>query len=481
MKRFCVIAAAILAVSFPLTAHVRETVLQKNSGAVLIDAVASYDEGNFADAKVRLTSILDSDPLNDAAYYYLGLCFFMERDLKSSEKFFSEAVKLDSNNFWYMEALGRVYAGQGKAEPAITIYEHLVRKFPKRADSYYTLSNIYARLNRYDKMYEMLATINEKFGGSPEILSAMGDYQINAGNDTLALKYYNEALLHDPQSPTALLGAAEIKRYRGEYAEFFKDLGNFVSMDFVRPQAKVEYLGNMFRRLSVGELPKHIKEFDALMDTLVVVHPRDTSVIPFAASYYFATERKERCLALHRDFAKAFPDAPKVQLSYIQTLWLTGDLSGAAAEAELCSKKFRDNDVFPQMLGDIYYKLGDSRKAYRSYERALKINPKNYGVMNNYAYYLSLEKKSLSKALKMSTKATKAEPDNATYLDTHGWILHLMGRNDKAKPVFKHAMLYGGKESSVILEHYAEVLDTLGERDLAEVYRNLAKNKTKDE
>jgi len=473
--------AAALAVLLPLTANAQETVLQKNSGAVLVDAVASYDEGDFADAKARLTSILDSDPLNDAAYYYLGLCFMQERDLKSSEKFFSEAVKLDSNNFWYMEALGRVYAGQGKAEPAITMYKHLIRKFPKKADPYYTLSNIYARLNQYDKMYGMLETINEKFGGSPEILTTMGDYQMNSGNDTLALQYYNEALLHDPQSPTALLGAAEIKRYRGEYPEFFKNMGEFVSMVFIRPQAKVEYLGNMFRRLSVGELPKHMRDFDALMDTLLVVHPRDTSVVPFVASYYFATERKDRCLELNRDFARAFPDDHKAQVSYIQTLWLTGDLSGAAGEAELCSRKFRDNDIFPQMLGDIYHQLGDSRKAYKSYERALKINPKNYGVLNNYAYYLSLEKKNLSKALKMSAKATKAEPDNATYLDTHGWILHLMGRSAQAKPVFKHAMLYGGKESAVVMEHYAEVLETLGENDLAEVYRNLAKNKAKDE
>ena len=76
--------AAALAVLLPLTANAQETVLQKNSGAVLVDAVASYDEGDFADAKARLTSILDSDPLNDAAYYYLGLCFMQERDLKSS-------------------------------------------------------------------------------------------------------------------------------------------------------------------------------------------------------------------------------------------------------------------------------------------------------------------------------------------------------------------------------------------------------------
>jgi hypothetical protein len=47
----------------------------------------------------------------------------------------------------------------------------------------------------------------------------------------------------------------------------------------------------------------------------------------------------------------------------------------------------------------------------------------------------------------------------------------------EAKPFFKHAMLYGGKDSAVILDHYAEVLYALKEYDLAFVYWNLARQK----
>jgi predicted Zn-dependent protease len=83
--------------------------------------------------------------------------------------------------------------------------------------------------------------------------------------------------------------------------------------------------------------------------------------------------------------------------------------------------------------------------------------------------------KKLKKAYTMSKKTVEAQPDNATYLDTFGWILHLMGKDLEAKPFFKHAMLYGGKENAVILEHYAKVLEALGENDTATVYRNLAK------
>ena len=77
----------------------------------------------------------------------------------------------------------------------------------------------------------------------------------------------------------------------------------------------------------------------------------------------------------------------------------------------------------------------------------------------------------------MSKKTIEAEPDNPTYLDTFGWILYLQGKALEAKPFFKHAMLYGGKESVVVMDHYAEVLYALKEYDLAFVYWNLALKK----
>ena len=80
----------------------------------------------------------------------------------------------------------------------------------------------------------------------------------------------------------------------------------------------------------------------------------------------------------------------------------------------------------------------------------------------------------------MSKITITAEPDNPTYLDTYGWILYLQGKAAEAKPYFKHAMLYGGKDSAAVLDHYAEVLYRLKEYDTARVYWNLAKAKNTD-
>lgn len=128
--------------------------------------------------------------------------------------------------------------------------------------------------------------------------------------------------------------------------------------------------------------------------------------------------------------------------------------------------------------GDIAHSMGNNKRAYRAYDKALQIDPDHSSVLNNYAYFLSEEHRSLKKALKMSRRAVELEPDNATYLDTLGWILYLLHKPEEAKPYFKHAMIYGGKDSAVVLEHYSKVLKALGEDTLASYYESLAEQKS---
>ena len=131
------------------------------------------------------------------------------------------------------------------------------------------------------------------------------------------------------------------------------------------------------------------------------------------------------------------------------------------------------------IIGDSWYATGQTRKAYKTYDQALRLDPGYCPVLNNYAWYLCTEKKKLAKAERMSLITVTREPDNPTYLDTYGWILYLRGKAGEAKPYFKHAMLYGGKDSAVILMHFSKVLEKLGEKDLASYYRNLAEAKNK--
>ena len=304
-----------------------------------------------------------------------------------------------------------------------------------------------------------------------------------------------------------------------KYDEYFKTLGDLVEVDGAPVMGKADYIMDVIQRTEPKFIRTYMPQMDTVMSKFVSRHPGDSTVLQTAGVYYYSTSRNDKAKEMFLANARAFPESYSAAAKYVEFLMYAGEWEELSREGRESFGRFPKETSFLEMasmgdfylgdyqkvldicekvievapndssatlrawstIGDMHQDLGDYKKAYKAYERALKINPDYVYVLNNYAYHLSMEGKQLKKAYSMSKRTVDAEPDNSTYLDTYGWILYLMGRPGEAKPIFKHAMLYGGKDSPVILDHYAEVLYALGEYDLAFVYWNMAKQKNVDE
>lgn len=126
-------------------------------------------------------------------------------------------------------------------------------------------------------------------------------------------------------------------------------------------------------------------------------------------------------------------------------------------------------------LGDALHALGETDAAFTAYEKVLSENKNNEHILNNYAYFLSLEKKELEKAYSMSHKLVSRFPENPTYLDTHAWVLFQLTRYKEAKTYMEKALKNLEEPSGVMLEHYGDILYKLGEKERALDYWNKAK------
>ena len=122
---------------------------------------------------------------------------------------------------------------------------------------------------------------------------------------------------------------------------------------------------------------------------------------------------------------------------------------------------------FHGQVGDLNYFLNNKQVAFDSYEKALKLNAQNLPVLNNYSYYLSLEKRDLTRAEQMSGITIKLEPLNPTYLDTYGWVLYEQGSYLMAKIYIEKAIEYSEEPSADIYEHYGDVLFRTDEQEKA--------------
>ena len=119
------------------------------------------------------------------------------------------------------------------------------------------------------------------------------------------------------------------------------------------------------------------------------------------------------------------------------------------------------------LRGDFHHTLGEIELMYADYDSTLVYDPDNINVLNNYAYYLSVEGRNLEKALNMSARTLEAEPLNATYLDTYAWILFKMKRYKESLQYMEKALRYLESDNPEIYEHYGDVLYICGEKEKA--------------
>ena len=123
------------------------------------------------------------------------------------------------------------------------------------------------------------------------------------------------------------------------------------------------------------------------------------------------------------------------------------------------------------LMGDAYHQLGDSKHAYECYDSCLLYRPDEAMVLNNYAYYLSLENAHLSRAEEMSRRSLEKEPDSPTYLDTYAWILFKQKRYAEAKVYIDQALDAMGDSLSAndatVVEHAGDIYAKNGFKDKA--------------
>lgn len=118
---------------------------------------------------------------------------------------------------------------------------------------------------------------------------------------------------------------------------------------------------------------------------------------------------------------------------------------------------------FYTLYGDIAFRRDMTDEAFAYYDKALENNPKNYGALNNYSYYLALLGRDLDKAERMSGEVIKANPENATYLDTYAWVYFKQGRYALARLYLKKAIDLSNEASAEMYEHYGDVLAVTGQ------------------
>ncbi|MEA5005482.1 MAG: tetratricopeptide repeat protein [Rikenellaceae bacterium] len=462
-----------------------------------------YSSKNKPDsARAMMERAVRLDPGNTWYSTQLASLYLNNEQTEDAIKIYESLHKSNPQQVDLYDGLIDIYIKQKKLDQALDVLEDIEKYAGKSEASCLTRYNLFIFQNKKDEAIKYLIGF-DKENGTPRTATILGDYYSSVKEDSLAMEYYSKAISIEPSYVPAIFGQAELHRIKSRFKPYFRSMIPLMANPVVTSEMKVEYLSQIISNQRFVET--FLPQVDTLVSNMYYAHPGDSSTTYLYARYMAQTGRVELASEALEENLKYFGESRAAHREYLSILYYMEDWDKIISHIEKYPLMFAYDpglleikglayvqkemipeaiDVFKNVLyiakgdsamevralsvlGDLSYQVGNRKNAYKYYRKTIKKAPTYNPVLNNYAYYLSLEGKQLEKAYKMSKKTIDSEPDNPTYLDTFAWILHLMGKDLEAKAIIKHALVYGGNESAAILDHYAEILYKLKELDLA--------------
>lgn len=322
--------------------------------------------------------------------------------------------------------------------------------------------------------------------------------------DSLAEVSYNSAINLNRKNPTAWFDYAGYLDSRKRYGEMLMAWRNVIELDEVPLQTKKKIVESITSKRDFYR--KHFLLAEHIITRLHELYPNDIETTELYASHLIAANRVEEAVKLFKtsmdkkptsqtldrileienylnrtDSLEKYTDMglklyPEKANFWSLKAWLQmqrNDNKGAIETLRSALQYAEDSKAKSTLwgnIGDQYYQLGETRKSYDAYHKALSYDLNNAMVMNNFAYHLSVTGKSLKQALQMAKRATELSPNNATYLDTLAWVYYKLGEFEQAKKVMQQAMSFDRDNSSELALHYGDILDALGNTFMAQTY-----------
>ncbi|MFC2295788.1 MAG: tetratricopeptide repeat protein [Prevotella sp.] len=358
--------------------------------------------------------------------------------------------------------------------------------------------NVYELKGDEKNAYKTLKMLADTHPIDQNYTLMLGNWLMQHKGQKEAYKLYTEALNADPSNVYAQ--SAMYDYYRAMSQDSLANgMMNRILLGKNTPQkSRIQFLRQAI--MDSEERKDDSTEVVKLIDRVQQVVPTDTLVAQMRVAYYsmkkFPKPDVNKALS---ELLELQPDNAGTRMQLIQNEWDSGnwkkidslstpgmlynpdemafyyfsglsrwyekDNRGALDALQRGTRAITDKSnretvgVIYSILGEIYHNMGNKAQSFAAYDSCLQWKPDDVVTLNNYAYYLGEEGVSLKKAEEMSAKAVKAEPKNATYLDTYAWVLYKQKRYAEAKIYIDMALKFTADSTNdaTLREHAGDI------------------------
>lgn len=368
-------------------------------------------------------------------------------------------------------------------------------------------AGIYKKQNKINKGEKELQRLREYIPELSDYYILMAEYFNDAGLKDKASVLFQQAYDLDSTNLYAITNLADYYIQNKEFEKGF----SYLNKAFADPDIPLENKINtiLYYLENKAIISSYTTEIQRLVNNLLILYPKDNTVSRLAYDFFSKTEKYDKAfiqikklleqekdnynmwqqtiyfasmlgmndemLKLAEEAITIFPNKTDLYLFEAIGYYLNNDYRKSydiLKEKYVLGLEMGIQIQFLTFLGESAYKLGYDDEAFSYFEELILLDPNNLPILNNYSYYLSLEEINLKRAEELSYKTILAEPESAVYLDTYGWILYKLKRNDEAIKYLEKASKLSNDPD--VLFHYAEALFDNDMLEKACVYYNKA-------
>lgn len=456
-----------------------------------------YDASHLPDsASVVYNKIISVDSSNVTALFNLATNYEAKRPNEAIQ-LYKKIIQLIGPEWNVLVRLVDLNDRMGNIDETIKYFEELITLNPSDLNLQKVLIDSYLKTKRYD---QALKKIDEALISFPDDLNLIeykamalaqkGDYKSSTEQYLKLIK--NKEIPFDRKIGVGLSFLLDAQKDSTKL-DYAKNIFETLDRDSTDWQVKA-YLGEIaIRQNDDSTAIKYFKEATKLAEWNAQVWTRLGGLLFDAHKYkdaiYFMNQAVEKfpndfvvnliyglSLSQNNEHEKAveiLKRALKIDANDVTALAAIGySLNQLQQNDEALNYLNRALNFDPKNLQVISIKalIHENRKEYEIsdslYLKALEIDSTNVLILNNLAYSYSERGINLKQAFEMSKKAIDKEPENASYLDTFGWVNYKLGDYKTAKEFLEKAVNLE-PANSTLLDHLGDVYFKFGNKKKA--------------
>ena len=454
------------------------------------------DSTNLKTAQQYILKAAELEPDNATFLETVAQSYIRQAEYEKAIPVMERLYNQDKSREELLEMLFELYQQTDNNDKAIETLNRLEAAEGKSERLSYAKSEIYTNMGNKNAAIAEMRQLAQQYPNDLNFKGMYADMLLRNDEEEQALKLYNEILAEEPDNTRAQVSLRSYYRVQGEIEKadsltevilLNKNTTNEQRIylmrqmvaDSERADGDSTQILNMFHKMLAGpqknadiatlcaaymDLKKMPRDsVRAMLQTVLSIAPDNAAARLQLVS--FAWDRKD-----HQEVITLCQDARQYNPEEMAFYYYQGMAYYQEEDKDKALEAFQNGigvitpesnpaivSDFYAVMGDLLHQKGLARKAFEAYDSCLQWKDDNIMCLNNYAYYLSELDEQLDKAEQMSYKTIKAEPKNATYLDTYAWILFMQGRYAESKVYIDQALQNDSDSSAVITEHAGDI------------------------